>query len=317
MGVGGSIARKIERLRERSRLRQLRDEAAARRFEALRSRYAYVAQALSVRGGARSDGGSAYAWSTWEREIHDAFRDGVPPDFLSHPRISGTMVVQPSRHLADRVDRVVETFGATRARLLLREDAVGEPRLPEDAFLTSANRAHHAYHLANYRRRTGRDPWSCGGVVEWGGGYGDMARLMRLASPGLTYLIIDLAPLLALQWVYLATLEGPEALHLITAAAPAAAPGKVNLVESALVMEGTFRPDADLFLSTWAATESPPPAQAVLAENRFFGARRLLVAYLKDPSNRLLDAVAAAGCDRVPVEALAAEGHADHEYAFL
>ncbi len=302
--------------RERRRLRLLGDAAAVARFDRLRGRYADVVASLSVPGLTRSDGGSGYPWSEWELEIFEAFRGGVPRGFLSHRRINGTMVARPSPQLSDRIERVVEAFGPERAQQLLREDAVGEPELPEDTYLTSANRAHHAYHLATYRQRTGRDPWTCDGVVEWGGGYGDMARLFRRAAPGLTYVIVDLAPLLALQWAYLASLEGEEAVHLVTVAAPEILPGKVNLVESALVTRGGISLRPDLFLSTWAATESPPAAQAFLVAERFFGAPRLLLAYKRDASNGLLDALAQAGCDRVTVDALEAEGHRGHEYAF-
>ncbi len=315
-GIGERLRKKLTRALQPVRLRRLRDDASEARFESLRERYAEVVAALAAGGPARKDGGSAYAWSTWEREILEAFRSGVPHAFLTQRRIRETMVFERVSHLQERASAVVEAFGPERARLLLREDAIGRPRIVEGTFLTSANRAHHAYHLANYKARTGRDPWGCEGVVEWGGGYGDMARLFRRLAPGLTYVIVDLAPLLALQWVYLGSLEGADACHLVTAAAPAIVPGKVNLVESALVTREIVVPAADLFLSTWAATESPPAAQAFLADRRFFAARRILLAYLKDESNRLLDAVAAASCDRIPVAALGDEGYDGHEYAF-
>lgn len=314
--IGERVRRKIERLLQPARLRRVADGASARRFDALRGRYAEVLSALAPVRPSRSDGGSGYAWSAWEREILDAFQAGVPRDFLEHPRIRHTMVFGDGSRVAERVASVVTAFGPERAGQLLREDGVGCPRIAEGRFLTSANRAHHAYHLASYRARTGRDPWACESVVEWGGGYGNMARLFRRVRPGITYVIVDLAPLLALQWVYLASLEGEDALHLVTAAAPDPVAGKVNLVESALVTGGAASPRGELFLSTWAATESPPAAQAFIAARRFFDARHLLLAYLKDESNRLLDAVAAAGCDRSEVAALVRAGQTGHEYAF-
>jgi hypothetical protein len=298
------------------RLARLRDPASERRFAELRVRYADAAAALATGDQARTDGGSAYAWSIWEREILEAFRDGVPERFLAHPRLRNTMVLEGASRVARRVEVVLAAFGQERGRDLLREDAVGRPHVAESTYLTSANRAHHACHLASYRLRTGRDPWSCSSVLEWGGGYGNMARLFRRLAPGITYTIVDLAPLLALQWVYLASLEGEDACHLVTAAAPRLVPGKVNFVESALVTGGGVAPTAELFLSTWAATESPPQAQAFIAERHFFGAVRLLLAYLRDASNRLVGAAADAGCDRTPVAVLEAEGFAGHEYAF-
>ena len=122
--------------------------------------------------------------------------------------------------------------------------------------------------------------------------------------------------MLALQFVYLGSLEGEEACHLVTADAPLLVPGRVNLIESGLVTRGVVEPRGELFLSTWAATESPREAQDFIPNSGFFAASRLLLAYLRADGAGLRAALELAGSERREVLALTHEGYEGHEYAF-
>jgi hypothetical protein len=215
---------------------------------------------------------------------------GVPFDFLSLKVLRRTMVFGYRRGIqatARRIAAVEKVFGPADARRLLLEDWAGRPSITSRSYLTSANRAHHAAHLAAYQRAIGTPPWEARHVVEWGGGYGNMARINRRMNPALTYTVIDLPELLALQYVYLTAVEGRRP-NLIGANDPLELrDGEVNLVSSARVAASPATIRGELFLSTWAITESPQEAQRLVLAERFFGSRRVLIAAKLDASNTL------------------------------
>jgi hypothetical protein len=193
-----------------------------------------------------------------------------------------------------------DVLGVDTAKRLLREDCIGLPNITDAKWLTSANRAHHASHLAAYLRAKGRPLWEAGCVAEWGGGYGNMARLIRRMNPRCTYIIFDLPEILALQYVYLTAVEGEEP-HLLSPTEQIAI-GKVNLVASYAALAGeVVTPMCDAFISTWALSESPASAQTAVLDRRFFGASAVLMAYRRGDGNRLEAAVGGSDLAEFPV----------------
>lgn len=236
-----------------------------------------------------------YSWTTWTRTIREDFCSGVPTRFLAHPAISNTMVFQRTRGKAaasERIQLVVDAFDREVASKLLREDWVGGPNITDNTWLTSANRAHHASHLAFYRRALGRTLWSTPSILEWGGGYGGLARIIRRLNPTVTYVIADLPALLALQFVYLSSVEGIE--PIIVRPGASLIPGRVNLVCSNSLTDGHVELSCDTFISTWALSESPLDLQASVIDTSLSSAKHVLLAHRKTDGNALTTA-----CDRL------------------
>jgi hypothetical protein len=103
-------------------------------------------------------------------------------------------------------------------------------------------------------------------TVEIGGGFGNMTRLIRKAVGGRTQVIVDLPEMLAVQYLFLASVVGEDAL-----ATDHYAPGKINLV--GLGRLGELDVQADLFVSTFALTETPFAFQQHIAcERNYFEA---------------------------------------------
>lgn len=293
----------------------LLDPAQEQRFAALAPRFREVRDRLA-RGAEAAPGGAAgvYAWGDWERSLAERFGAGLPVDFLRDPTVAHTMVFGATARLDERIARVRAAFPGFADDLLL-EDALGRPTLCDRRTMTSPNRAHHAYHLATHALVTGRPLFDAPVVVEWGGGYGSFARLVRRMNRGATYVILDLPALGAVQWVYLSALEGEDAVHVVTPDDPTIAPGKVNLASSSFALDHLPALKADAFVSTWALTESPPPLQERVIARDFFGASRLLVAYALDGNNVVREPLGARGCVQRPVSILKREGLRSNEYA--
>ncbi|MBV1796081.1 hypothetical protein [Siccirubricoccus sp. G192] len=112
---------------------------------------------------------------------------------------------------------------------------------------TDAITVQHATNLRHYESVTGRSLLSHDCVVEFGGGYGSMCRLMnRLGFTG-RYVIFDQPPILALQRYYLG-LHGLRADY--------ATEGSIVLCRSLAEVAEFMQPGSAL-MSTWALSEMP------------------------------------------------------------
>lgn len=192
-------------------------------------------------------------------------------------------------------------LGRLREPVLALEDPVGDPPvtlLPGTDIATSANTVHHLHHLLRFEDVTGRQISDFDTVVEWGGGYGNLAKIvLRLHGGSPTYVLIDTPVFTVIQWLYLASVMGPDSVVLQTEDDFSLTPGVVNVVPIGLVANLTV--EADLFISTWALNESTPAAQEFVVDSRWFGADALLVAMHEgDPFERL---VLEAGARAFPV----------------
>jgi hypothetical protein len=217
-------------------------------------------------------------WENYNRELAAAFLPRPPFGFLKHPAIIGTMfVIAGGRWLAEELAYVEARLPRERLRAVLAEDHAGEPLLLNAEYLTSHNAVHHLYHLLRFAEAAGCELERLGNVVEWGGGYGSLARLFRRLGGKATYVSIDTPLFACLQWLYLSTVLGPEAVRLLQQPGERPESGKVNLLPLHLVAQADLR--ADLFVSTWALSESSPEAQDFVLGRDWFGARHLLLAY--------------------------------------
>ena len=224
------------------------------------------------------DGGSlAPAWARYARRLEEDLLPNPPFDFLRHPVLMETMEVRGRRMLDRTVARLER--GMSRARLaeLLEEDLVGMPALACRRYATSHTIVHHLHHLERFGAATGRDWRTLSSIVELGGGYGSLARLIRRqARQRLTYVILDMPISALLQWLYLSTIFGPEEVELVTSER-LPKPGCISIVPIGLARRVDLR--AELFVSTWGMSESAHAVQRWILDRDWFGAPHLLIAF--------------------------------------
>lgn len=212
------------------------------------------------------------------------------PDFLRRPAILYQMFVA-DKYLAHEMPFVLDRLPAPA---WAREDPVGDPPrapLAGTGVMTSSNTVHTLHHLLCFEESTGRRLRDVGTVVEWGGGYGNLAKhLVRLRGTVPTLVMFDSPVFATVQWLYLSSVLGPGAVVLQTQAGFRVRPGAVNVVPIGLAAETDVQ--ADLFVSTWALNESTAAAQDHVAGRAWFGAEALLLAMHRgDPlERRILEA---------------------------
>jgi putative sugar O-methyltransferase len=223
-------------------------------------------------------------WKKNTEVIEHYFLNQSLNSFLQHPLIKSTMFAHLPRQATEMQKKlIIDFFGLPKAQLLLRESMVGSPILNDQSLLTSGNSIHHLYHLTKFAREMNVIPSSISSVIEFGGGYGNLAKLARRINPSITYTIIDVPIFIYLQYVYLACLFGQDLVTIVDSSMTISE-GKFNLVPLDKILLEKFtvqKPTADLFVSTWALSESNVYTQSWITEQDYFGAKNLLLAYQK------------------------------------
>lgn len=221
--------------------------------------------------------GGGWVEPEWEERNRALAADVLPeppPDFLRHPAILYSMFM-PDRVVPHELPRLLDAHG-DRLAALLEEDPVGDPPLlpgHDGTYLTSSNSVHQLFHLQRFADATGTNLAELEVVVEWGGGYGNLAKLLRRLHGGaLTYVAIDTPLFACLQWLYLASVLGRDAVRL------ASEPERGTITLIPVQHAGEIDVQADLFISTWALNESPVTAQDLVVDRDWYGAEHLLLA---------------------------------------
>lgn len=226
-------------------------------------------------------------WDEFNRNFEEWLLPRPPFHFLKNAQLRSQMFVD-DRYLEEELPSLRSAFDQKTLDGLLAEDAVGAPYLLALPSLqpTSTNRVHTLYHLYRYVDATSPDNISAADtIIEWGGGYGSMARVvMRLAASDATYHMIDTPLLTSLQWLYLSSIYGEERVNLVTEDNAVLHSGSINIIPVHMVED--LPVTCDVFVSTWALDESSLEVQKMVVAKRWFGARHLLLATAKTAPSR-------------------------------
>lgn len=219
---------------------------------------------------------------SWEKNNTDLENEFLPyPEFafLRNPTIMNTMFVSAGgRWLREELNFLESKVPKERLVALLQEDYVGNPPLSDTQYLTSHNKIHHLFHLVRFMENVECDVDNIRMVVEWGGGYGNMANLFkRLKGVPSTYIIIDTPLFNAIQYVYLTSILGAGGVNLLQRLEDQIQENCINLMPLCFLERQNI--NADLFISTWALSESSSYSQDWVRNHDWFHAKHLLLAY--------------------------------------
>lgn len=152
-------------------------------------------------------------WLWHCRDLRRCIEEKDLTTFLSWPVIRKTMFVGDSLIVKDELEALRNSpNGWDRWDWAIREDDFGMPERLPWMKETSGNMIHQAYHLSRWEETVGTLVGDLDSIVEFGGGYGAMARLVhRLGFRG-RYMIYDLPEFSALQDFYLSGIGIPAML---------------------------------------------------------------------------------------------------------
>lgn len=217
-------------------------------------------------------------WKDFNARVEKVFLPSPPFSFLNNPIIMFTMF--GGRALRRELEFLEKRISKKTLKRLLEEDYIGDPPLINSTYLTSSNNIAHLYHMFKYIEETGYDFNRTQTIIEWGGGYGNMAKLFkRLIRKRYTYIIIDLPLFSTLQWLYLTTIFGKENVHIIKTQKDKIIKYSINLLP--LCFLESQKLEADLFISTWGLSESSRYAQDYVVNKNWFNVKHLLLGYQK------------------------------------
>lgn len=216
-------------------------------------------------------------WQNVNKKVIDSFKPIPKWNFLSNRAIRDTMFVEGDKvWLETQLEYIKKNLPDYNN--LVQEDAFGSPKLlPPPHNFTSHNTIHHLYHLTYFLEQTKVDGNKINTVTEWGGGYGNFAKLWFRKFPKSTYVIIDTALFTSIQWLYLSSIFGKDKVNIITPKNTKITPGCINLIP--LAMLDKIKIESDLFVSTWGLSESAKEAQDYVVKNKWFGAKHLLIGF--------------------------------------
>lgn len=219
-------------------------------------------------------------WENYNKKLEKIILPYPKFSFLRTKIIRETMfVVAGGEWIETQLSFLEKSISKEKLTEILEEDYVGNPILINSTYLTSHNSIHHLYHLIQFQEKTKTKLEEISTIIEWGGGYGNMAKLFKRIVPEATYIIIDLAPMVCLQWVYLATIFEEDTVNLIGDMGTKLKHGKINLLP--LCFLKNYQLSANLFISTWSLSESSKSAQDYVDSHNFFDAKHLLLGYQK------------------------------------
>jgi hypothetical protein len=217
-------------------------------------------------------------WSSFNATLENTLLPKPDFGFLCDPVIASTMFVEVGGiWQREELTLLERYFGEDNLCRLLEEDYAGKPRLTNPRYGTSHNSIHHLYHVARFLETTQCDLQHIDTVIEWGGGYGNFAKLFaRVKGAACTYIIIDSELFSCLQWLYLSAVLGEGAVHIVCGPEDCVQTGCINLVPLCFVERVDRK--ADLFVSTWALSESSVAAVDYCLDRQWFGSIHLLLA---------------------------------------
>lgn len=199
------------------------------------------------------------AWLSNSDRLCQRILTSDPADFLKWDVISRTMVVGNAEFVPLEL-AFLQALPDWKSRWenAIKESLVGSPDMFPGFPSSSGNLIHLAYHLANFETKTGTSISESGFILEFGGGYGNMCRLVHNLGFKGRYVIFDLPPLSALQRFFL-NMNGIPAVH--TAKPFKTAPNDVICVSEFEQLQTIFSDRVNFvdaaFIATWSLSEAP------------------------------------------------------------
>lgn len=208
--------------------------------------------------GATGCSASEHEWIENANRLRNLILDDDPREFLRWQVISGTMFAKYAsyvetelKYLKTRLDWKIRWSTA------IEESSVGHPmpywRCPH----SSGNLIHHAYHLAQFERKTDLAANSINFIFEFGGGYGSMCRLLHNLGFEGRYVLFDLAPFSALQEFFL------KSIGITVRSADTFKTAKRGVIcisdfeQLQAILSDRFEGSDSMFIATWSISEAP------------------------------------------------------------
>lgn len=208
----------------------------------------------------------------------------LPFWFTKNKEIRSTMFVDAGgAWLKKQIDFLRSNKSEVFLRDILSEVPVGLPNIITNRYKSSHNSIHHLYHLCYLEKKVSVQVDKFTHYIEYGAGYGNMARLLFKINPNAVCILLDLPTFTEIQYRYLITVFGKEKVHIVNQINGDELPGIYLVRNYQLNARKIHMPKLSnsLFLATWSLSESDKNSQKLVEDLNFFNSNFLLIAYQK------------------------------------
>lgn len=216
------------------------------------------------------------SWQHYVSAMETYFPSQMNEDFMLNEVINSTMVFTNRKAHKLELKNLSAAFDKKMTAEIISKNVNASFLSGKSRKATLINSAHHLHHLMRFEQRTGRKIGGIESVVDFGGGYGNMARVVDNFGSCKAYTIVDLLLFSCIQYVFLSTVAGNDQVTFDGANA------KQN---AKFILHPLFSADSptslhgELFLSTWALSEGTHATFEWVTAHDWFGATNLLLAY--------------------------------------
>lgn len=222
-------------------------------------------------------------WNEAIRRLHADAAHGTVDDFLRWPGLAHTCPTEFWPFARWHADMMAAP-DAEHWRTLSRDSGIGSPPAFSADPQASPLSVQHAYHLFAYQQTTGRAFGQADIVLEFGGGYGGFARLIRRVRPFGLHIVYDLPAMSAVQAMFLRLHDIPlvpwagveygvrDGVCLISD------PAELRRVADYLA-ENALRA---AFVATWSLSEAPLAVRAEVFPRFLPHVVQALISYQRD-----------------------------------
>jgi hypothetical protein len=231
---------------------------------------------------------------TWSGKCKNYIKENDPPPWDFIMRFSGDMFPLGIWYPVQEMASGQALFsGREEYEQVCQEDLIGNPIMAYDGReeiklppLTSFKTISSINELGRIKTVSGfnvreKDHLK---VIEWGGGYGNMAKCvwrMRRDGQKISYGLIDTPFFCAIQWLYLSCIFGEDLVYVAKEATTPWAEDKLSIIPAGLIQD--IQPDAgytaDLFIALYSLSESSEASQKLVLSRDWFSAPHIILGY--------------------------------------
>ncbi len=197
-------------------------------------------------------------WYDYSNCLKELVINSDPREFLRWHVISGTMFVKYAGYVVPELKYLKgRSDWQNRWREAIKESPTGHPVPYWKYSSSSGNLLHHAYHLAKFEEKNKMRINNLNYILEFGGGYGSMCRLIHNLDFQGIYVIFDLPSFSLLQQFFLKSIgtkvhsfdsfkTGENGVLCIS-----------DLEQLRKILSDPIETSDSMFIATWSISEAP------------------------------------------------------------
>lgn len=228
-------------------------------------------------GASPTQGLCVPVWNKRANHFRDIIK-GPPQNFLADSQLAQTMVRCGYTNFQAFEECFLGLCTSGETKKLLKKFSDNDRGLLEKTakhFNCSTNTLGHLYYTGRILDHLGgKSPEK---VVEFGGGYGNLARIFYAINSSVVYIIFDLPEVLAFQYFFLRyTMPNTKIIPWLQAPTDNdLAPGAIHLIPARFLSDSKIA--CDVFVSNFAITEASADAQDIVICKNFFDAKLVYI----------------------------------------